>query len=834
MEFARAASARHLVKWKSTLARPRGWVCHSCRPNFTVASRRFSSQPPPPADKPYYVTTPIFYVNAAPHLGHMYSMILADVFKRWQTLLGNRAIMITGTDEHGIKVQQAAALNEVAPKQWCDENAEKFEELAYHARIGYDRFIRTTDRDHVEAVEHFWFLLQEKGLLYETKHEGWYSVSDECFYPESQLVKHQEPYTGQVYMASAETKNKVEWVEEKNYCFRMTELRDRLLEFYENNPDWIQPAHRRNQVVDWVTNQLTDLSISRPVQRLSWGIRVPNDPSQTIYVWVDALINYLTASGYPGWTPGASHTGGWPADVQILGKDILRFHCVYWPALLMALDLPLPKKMLVHSHWTLNKTKMSKSLGNVVNPLYAINRWGIDTVRFYLLYEGGLIHDADYSNDTLVVKYKKYLQWGFGNLLGRLMRPKAWNTREIIEHAFNPAGTTEVELSKPLQETLASFEEDLTQLPSAVAKHMEQHNPVGAIRQIMATGTKLNEFLTQTQPWTLVKLEDPSGRATAEKILFLVAEGLRICGILLQPFLPEKATKLLDTLGASPDKRTFAHAALRCDPDYGVPMVDPGHGRDDGLFPPLIEDSDVVFPSSKKAKRKATPKAEIVMTEERLDQAHSLAIQEATASDRLTLEEEYENQQSWRASHDKLTFIICQPLSSPPVIRSGTSILAGEPDAPERMVGDVNLFLYPYEDDDEDDGVPSAAPGFCVGEVDIMIADQVHRGKGMGRGVVQGFLQYVARHVEGIMREYAEDKDMEVAPGLKLLMAKINQGNGKSIALFRSLGFEQEGEVNYFGEVKLVLRDLGRFAEEVPEGYAELVYSRDEAQDKRQ
>lgn len=415
----------------------------------------------------------------------MYSMVLADVFKRWQTLLGNRAFFCTGTDEHGMKVQQAAALAEVPPKQFCDDNAEKFEELAQLSRIDYDRFIRTTDRDHVQAVEHFWFLLRERGLIYETKHEGWYSVSDECFYPESQLVKHQDRFTGAVYMASAETKNKVEWVEEKNYCFRMTALKDRLLDFYKNNPGWIEPAYRMNEVVQWVENHLSDLSISRPVQRLSWGIRVPDDPSQTIYVWIDALINYLTAAGFPTWAPGQWQSGGWPADVHVVGKDILRFHCVYWPALLMALDLPLPKKVLVHSHWTLNKTKMSKSLGNVVNPLYAINRWGVDTVRFYLLFEGGIADDADYSNKTLVVKYKKYLQWGFGNLLGRLTRPEVWNVRDIVENSFVEGAHERHRLSQSLQDAAAGLENILMSLAPGVARHMEQHNPVAAIRQIV-------------------------------------------------------------------------------------------------------------------------------------------------------------------------------------------------------------------------------------------------------------------------------------------------------------------------------------------------------------
>ncbi|KAK4238700.1 hypothetical protein C8A03DRAFT_43561 [Achaetomium macrosporum] len=615
MEYAKAASARRLLRWQSALTRSRSWVCSSCRSNLAVASQRFSSGLSPATGKPYYITTPIFYVNAAPHLGHMYSMVLADAFKRWQTLLGNRAILCTGTDEHGMKVQQAAALHDMEPKQFCDENAEKFEELAQLSRIDYDRFIRTTDPDHLQAVEHFWFLLREKGLIYETKHQGWYSVSDECFYPESQLVKHMEPFTGAVYLASAETKNKVEWVEEKNYCFRMTELKDRLLDFYEKNPGWVEPAYRMNEVVDWVKNHLSDLSISRPVQRLSWGIRVPDDPSQTIYVWVDALINYITAAGFPAWTPEEWQKDGWPADVQVIGKDILRFHCVYWPALLMALDIPLPKKMLIHSHWTLNKKKMSKSLGNVVNPLYAINRWGTDTVRFYLLFEGGIADDADYNNDTLVIKYKKYLQWGFGNLLGRLTRPKLWNVQQIVANSFSEDTASHPKLSNVLQQTMAGFEEALANLAPTVARHMEQHNPVSAIREIMQIGGQLNEFMTQTQPWSLVKTENPADKVAAEKVLFLVAEGLRISGILLQPFLPDKSARMLDILGVHEDNRTFGHAVLRCDPSYGVPMVDPGRTRDDALFPPLIEDTDVEFSGSLKNRKKATTKQEIVQTE---------------------------------------------------------------------------------------------------------------------------------------------------------------------------------------------------------------------------
>lgn len=402
--------------------------------------------------------------------------------------------MLTGTDEHGLKVEQAAAKKDMHPKTFCDETAEQFKELAHAANINYDRFIRTTDQDHKLAVEHFWFLLQEKGLIYESKHEGWYSVSDECFYPESQLERRQDPFTGEVFMASLETKNKVEWVEEKNYHFRMTALKDRLLDLYKNNPEWVVPHARMNDVVDWVQNNLSDLSISRPIQRLSWGIRVPNDASQTIYVWVDALINYITMAGFPNWTPGREYEGGWPADVHIIGKDIVRFHCVYWPALLLALDLPLPKKVLTHAHWTMNGQKMSKSIGNVVNPLYAMNRWGVDTMRFYLMYVGGLARDADYSNEELVTKYKKLLQGGFGNLVGRLTRAKLWNLREVVATASSK-DMSEVSLTTPIQEALVNLENILLDLPSKVDQHLDQLNTVAAIREIVEAATAVCQLV---------------------------------------------------------------------------------------------------------------------------------------------------------------------------------------------------------------------------------------------------------------------------------------------------------------------------------------------------
>lgn len=362
----------------------------------------------------------------------MYSMLLADVLKRWHKLKGQESLLLTGTDEHGMKVQQAAAANDTPPMLWCNAHADNFRLLARKVNLANDFFIRTTDEDHKEAVRHFWLLLQEKGLIYESTHKGYYCVSDETFYPESVLTKKIDPRTGEVCLASTETGNRVEWTEEKNYHFRMTALRDRLLDFYKQNPEWIRPKQRMQEVIDWVTTRLEDLSISRPSSRLEWGIRVPDDESQTIYVWVDALVNYLTKAGFPNWAPGQEMAGGWPADVQIIGKDILRFHGVYWPALLLAVDIPPPKRLLSHAHWTMNGKKMSKSLGNVVDPFHAMQRWGVDVMRFFMIHDGGIEKDADYDNSMIVERYKKLLAGTIGNLLSRVVRSVSWDLTQII------------------------------------------------------------------------------------------------------------------------------------------------------------------------------------------------------------------------------------------------------------------------------------------------------------------------------------------------------------------------------------------------------------------
>lgn len=343
-------------------------------------------------------------------------------------------MLLTGTDEHGMKIQKAALKAKTDTKLFCDQTMKQFDSLARKANISYDRFIRTTDPDHKEAVEHFWRELNHRGHIYQSKHEGWYSISDETFFPQSAVHLHRDPASGRKLMVSTETEREVEWTSEINYHFKLSAFRDRLLSYYEQNPEFVLPTSRMNHIIQEVKAGLEDLSISRPTQRLTWGIRVPDDDSQTIYVWLDALVNYLTKAGYP-FADGIGKGTEWPPNVQVIGKDIMKFHCIYWPAFLMALDIPLPKQILTHAHWTMNRAKMSKTAGNVVNPFFAIDRFEVDTIRFYMAHDGGIADDADYENAYIIERYKKSLQGAIGNLVSRIMRGKRWSVHDCIRYA---------------------------------------------------------------------------------------------------------------------------------------------------------------------------------------------------------------------------------------------------------------------------------------------------------------------------------------------------------------------------------------------------------------
>ncbi|KAJ9668720.1 methionyl-tRNA synthetase [Coniosporium apollinis] len=515
-------------------------------------------------------------------------MVLTDILKRWQLLQGRTAILCTGTDEHGMKIQQASSQAGSEPKPFCDKGAEVFKRLAARAEVLNDHFVRTTDPEHKEAVEYAWFLLRERGYIYTSKHEGWYSVSDETFYPQSQVHLILDPATGRKIYMSMETGKEVEWTSETNYHFRLSAFRDRLLSFYAENPDWVKPASRMADVVQAVSSGLEDLSISRPVERLSWGIRVPDDESQTIYVWLDALVNYITKAGYP-WQPGKEHVHGWPADVQVIGKDIVRFHCIYWPAFLFALDIPPPRNILTHAHWTLGKQKMAKSTGNVVNPFFALDRFGVDTMRYYLAHDGGIAQDADYSNYYIIERYKKGLQGGLGNLASRVMRGKGWSVRRAVQDVRH-----EIVDASPCDVSAAAQRAMLLELPDAVAKEFGGLNVSNALKAVMDAVYETNKYLHAASPWKQVpkfeKGSSPPRVPEIDRTIFLCAETLRMVGILLQPYVPNKAAQLLDMLGVQEDRRSFEHARLGSDDSYGESSVELGRGPQSTLFPPLASD----------------------------------------------------------------------------------------------------------------------------------------------------------------------------------------------------------------------------------------------------
>lgn len=481
------------------------------------------------SEKKFYITTPIYYPNSRPHIGSLYTTVACDMIARFKRLDGYAVKFLTGTDEHGQKIEKAAVAAQKTPLEFVDALCESFKELLRIYGLSNDDFIRTTETRHKKGVEVLWKTLEEKGHIYLGSYAGWYAVADEAFYLESDLVEGKAPTGAQV-----------EWVEEPSYFFNLSAWQEPLLRFYEENPDFIQPTSRRNEVLSFVKSGLKDLSVSRT--SFSWGIPVPSNPQHVIYVWLDALTNYITALGYPD-TGSPDYQKYWPADVHMIGKDIVKFHAVYWPAFLMAAGLPTPKRVFAHGWWTNRGDKISKSLGNVVDPFDLAQRFGTDQVRYFLLREVPFGGDGEFSEEALSLRINSQLSNELGNLAQRVLSMIAKNLPNGFSAQAEGMGSMEEEL---LKEAYA--------LPDELRLHIDQqalHKYGDAVWKVVASG---NKYIDHSKPWALAKERSPD----LEKVLYATTELLRCLGIVLQPVVPVGAEKLLDQLGVPQSKRGLA------------------------------------------------------------------------------------------------------------------------------------------------------------------------------------------------------------------------------------------------------------------------------------
>ncbi len=480
----------------------------------------------------YFLTTPIYYVNGAPHIGHAYTSIAADVLARWKRLDGYDVLFLTGTDEHGQKVEKAAADEGLDPQTFADRIAADFRDMADRMGVSYDRFIRTTEPAHKEACAALWRKLEAAGEIYLGDYLGWYAVRDEAFYAEDELVTRPDG------LRAAPTGAPVQWVREPSFFFRLSAWQDRLLRFYEENPDFIAPQARRNEVLSFVRGGLHDLSISRT--SFTWGVPVPGHPGHVMYVWLDALTNYITACGFPDLS--APRWAYWPANLHLVGKEIVRFHAVYWPAFLMAAGLEPPKRIYSHGWWTVEGEKMSKSLGNVIEPRELAANFGLDAVRYFLLREVPFGNDGDFSRRALIQRMNGELANDLGNLAQRTLSLIARNCDGRL-----PGRTDE---TTDDGEMIAAAQE----LRALLRAHLDAERFHDALEEVWRVVRASNAYIDRQAPWALRKT-DPSRMAVVLRVL---ADVLRILGTVLQPFMPDSMGRMLDQLGVPPDRRQLA------------------------------------------------------------------------------------------------------------------------------------------------------------------------------------------------------------------------------------------------------------------------------------
>jgi methionyl-tRNA synthetase len=466
----------------------------------------------------FYVTTPIYYVNDAPHIGHAYTTILADVLSRFHRELGEDVFFLTGLDEHGQKVQQAAQKRGMSPQEHCDDLAPRFMDLWKKLEISNSDFIRTTEPRHVKVVQAILQKVYENGDIYQNEYEGLYSVSEERF------ITEKEAESGQF--------REIKRIQEKNWFFRMSKYQDRLIRYIEDNPNFIRPEARRNEVLGFLRQPLGDLCISRPKARLSWGIEIPFDRDYVTYVWFDALINYISALGYL--SDEIKYKRYWPATVQLIGKDILTTHSVYWTTMLFSLGLPLPQTIFAHGWWLLGESKMSKSMGNVVNPLDLVEKYGVDAVRYYLMSEMILGQDASFTFENFMKRYNSDLANDFGNLLNRVSGLIGKNHGSVV----------------PTPGPLTSAEKDIVaagnSLGERVKAKVNDYKVDAAINEVMDLIRLVNKYMETQAPWKLAKTD----LAAAGRVLYTATEALRLSAVLLKAVMPAKAAEVLKILGA--------------------------------------------------------------------------------------------------------------------------------------------------------------------------------------------------------------------------------------------------------------------------------------------
>ncbi len=506
----------------------------------------------------FYITTPIFYPNGVPHIGHAYTSMVCDVIARFERLKGKDVFFLTGTDEHGLKMQQTAIEQGISTKELADSNSEQFQNMMKQLNISNDDFIRTTQERHHKSCQALWKAMEANGDIYLDKYSGWYSVRQEAYFDE------EETTLGEDGVRREPLGSPVEWVEEESYFFKLSAYQDKLLAHIKANPDFIMPKERKNEIVSFLKSGLRDLSVSRTT--FAWGVKVPNNDKHVMYVWVDALTNYITGAGYPN--KEDSKWQYWPADIHMMGKDITRFHAVYWPAFLMSAGIELPKRIFAHGFLNNKGEKMSKSVGNVISPSSLVEKYGLDAIRYFFMAEVSLGQDGSYSHEAIVNRINANLANDLGNLAQRSLSM-------IAKHC---------DAQVPQYGKFNNEDKEILKKANALLEQSVEFMDKQAIHKMLSNIWKVvadtNRYFASQEPWALRKT-DPERMAS---VLYVTAEVLRHVAILTQPVMPQSSASLLDLLGVSEDERNFTYLSADNALKVGAGLPTP-----QGVFPRYVE-----------------------------------------------------------------------------------------------------------------------------------------------------------------------------------------------------------------------------------------------------